>query len=79
MKETLKSFLSEVNVLDVFKEKGHGDLKRWSAKRTVGGMIAGTACLSIMEHGMSWEAVVLCAISVVPLSISVFHDKTPEA
>ena len=64
--------LSALDVTEVFKTKG--DLKRWSAKRTIGGMIATTACADITQHGISWEAVCLCGIAVVPLVAS-FRER----
>jgi len=65
--------LQRIDLTEAFKTKG--DLKRWSAKRTIGGMIAMTACYDIQVFGISWPAVVLCAISVVPLCVSVWSDK----
>jgi len=41
-----------------------------SAKRTVGGVIALTACNDIVMHGVSWPAVALCAVAVTPLCLS---------
>ena len=68
------SFLGKLNldVTEVFKTKG--DLKRWSAKRTIGGLIAVTACNDIVTNGISWPAVVLCAISIIPLVVSLLED-----
>lgn len=74
--DQLKKFLSGIDVSEAFKTKG--DLKRWSAKRTIGGLIAGTACYSITEHGMSWEAVAMCGIAVVPLCLSLWEDIQPS-
>lgn len=74
--DQLKKFLGGIDVSEAFKTKG--DLKRWSAKRTIGGLIAGTACYSITEHGMSWEAVAMCAISIVPLVMSLWEEKPSE-
>lgn len=73
MKETLSKFLTSIDLTEAFKTKG--DLKRWSAKRTIGGMIAGTACYSVAEHGISWEAVIMSGIAVVPLCISLFEKE----
>lgn len=70
----LTQLLSKLDVSEVFKTKGN--LRRWSAKRTIGGLIAVTACNDILVHGMSWQAVTLCAISVLPLSISVFGKES---
>lgn len=57
-----------LDVTEAFKTKG--DLRRWSAKRTVGGLIATTACGDIIAHGMSWPAVAMCAVAIVPLCLS---------
>ena len=61
-----------LDVTEVFKTKG--DLKRWSAKRTIGGLIAVTACNDIVTNGISWPAVVMCAISIIPLVVSLLED-----
>ena len=68
------SLFGKVNldVTEVFKTKG--DLKRWSAKRTIGGLIAITACNDIVTNGISWPAVVLCAISIIPLVVSLLEE-----
>lgn len=68
------SFLGKLNldVTEVFKTKGN--LKRWSAKRTIGGLIAVTACNDIVTNGISWPAVVLCAISIIPLVVSLLEE-----
>ena len=60
--------LGALDLTEVFKTKG--DLRRWSAKRTVGGVIALTACNDILTHGVTWPAVVLCAVAVTPLCLS---------
>jgi hypothetical protein len=61
-----------LDVTEVFKTKG--DLKRWSAKRTIGGLIAVTACNDIVTNGISWPAVVLCGISIIPLVVSLLEE-----
>lgn len=66
--QALLKLVSRFDVTEVFKTKG--DLRRWSAKRTVGGVIALTACSDIMTNGMSWPAVALCAVAVTPLCLS---------
>jgi hypothetical protein len=58
-------------ITEIFKTKG--DLKRWSAKRTVGGILALTACEEIVRNGLTWEAVALAAIAVVPITASMFE------
>jgi hypothetical protein len=71
--DSVLKILERFDITEAFKTKG--DLKRWSAKRTIGGVIAITACNDIITNGMSWQAVVLCGISVVPLCLS-FWDKS---
>ena len=56
--------LGALDLTEAFKTKG--DLRRWSAKRTVGGVIALTACNDILVNGVTWPAVVLCAVAVTP-------------
>lgn len=68
------AILSRIDLTEIFREKGHGDLRRWSAKRTIGGAIVGTAILDIQTNGITWPAVVLCAIGVLPLVVSVWSD-----
>ena len=65
------ALLSKLDITEVFKTKGN--LRRWSAKRTIGGIIVMTACSTILEQGMSWEVVVMCAIGIVPISLSFFE------
>lgn len=60
--------LGALDLTEAFKTKG--DLRRWSAKRTVGGVIALTACNDILMNGVTWPAVVLCAVAVTPLCLS---------
>lgn len=69
----LLKLLARFDVTEVFKTKG--DLRRWSAKRTIGGMIASTACYDIATHGISWEAVCLCGIAVLPLMVSLLESN----
>jgi hypothetical protein len=64
--------LDSLDITEVFKTKG--DLKRWSAKRTIGGVIALTACNDILANGITWPAVALCAIAVTPLCLSFGSD-----
>ena len=64
--------LSALDLTEAFKTKG--DLKRWSAKRTIGGVIVGTACTDIVNHGLGWEAVALCAVGILPLCLSFMEE-----
>jgi len=65
------SILKGLDITEAFKTKG--DLKRWSAKRTVGGVLALTASEVIIVHGISWEAVALAGIAIVPVTASMFE------
>ena len=65
--------LRGLDLTEIFKDKGEGNIKRWSAKRTIGGVIATTACMDVANNGVTWPAVVMCAVAVVPLCISVFE------
>ena len=65
--------LSKMDITEIFKTKGN--LKRWSAKRTIGGVIVLTACSTILETNVSWEAVIMCAIGIVPISLSFFEKN----
>ena len=64
--------LSRLDLTEIFKTKG--DLKRWSAKRTIGGIVVLTACNDIVTNGITWEAVVMCAIGVTPLCLSFLEE-----
>lgn len=76
MKKQLLAALTSLDFTEVFKTKG--DLKRWSAKRTIGGLIAGTACNDILVNGITWMAVILAAISIVPLCLSFTEKQCQE-
>tara|TARA_R110001583_G_scaffold8832_1_gene41734 strand:+ start:204 stop:437 length:234 start_codon:yes stop_codon:yes gene_type:complete len=67
-----KLLKTRLDITEVFKTKG--DLRRWSAKRTLGGVIVVTACSEIATTGLGWEAVALCAIGILPLCLS-FLEK----
>jgi hypothetical protein len=60
--------LGRFDITEAFKTKG--DLRRWSAKRTIGGIIALTACNDIAANGIEWTSVALCAVAVLPLCLS---------
>lgn len=75
MKHKLLQTLAGLDLTQAFKTKG--DLKRWSAKRTIGGLIAGTACNDIVLNGISWMAVVLAAISILPICLSFTEQQCP--
>lgn len=47
---------------------------RWSTKNTVAGVIVTTACEQIVIHGITWPAVCLCFVGVLPLALSMFES-----
>jgi len=49
-----------------------GNRRRW-AVNTVGGLIVATACEQIVIHGITWSAVALSAVGVIPISLSFFE------
>ena len=72
----LNPWLRAISALDItqaFKTKG--DLKRWSAKRTIGGAIVAEALWQIHEFGLSWQGIVLCGVGVTPLCLSFFEKE----
>ena len=74
MKTALAALLKRMDITEVFKTKG--DLRRWSAKRTIGGIIVITACEQIVIHGITWEAVALAGIGIIPLTASMFENDS---
>ena len=70
----LASILSKIDITEILKDKR----LRWSAKRTVGALIALTACNDIQNNGITWQNVVLCFIAVLPLCLSLLELDKPE-
>ena len=50
--------------------KSSGKRLRWSTKNSVSGVIVVTACEQIVMHGITWPAVCLCLVGVLPLALS---------
>ena len=67
----LLRLLSKLDLTEIFKT--NGKLKRWSAKRSIGGVIVVTACSTIIEDGLSWLGVIMCAIGIIPICLSFFE------
>ena len=70
----MKEILKGLDLTSIFKDKKFGDLKRWSAKRTIGGAIVIYA-LNSMNGTITYEGVVLCLIGVLPLCLSMFENR----
>jgi hypothetical protein len=50
-----------------------GQRIKWSTNNTMGGVIVTTACEQIVIHGITWEAIALCFVGVLPLALSTFR------
>lgn len=70
----LAKMITGFDLTEMFKTKG--DARRWSAKRTIGGTIVITACAEIVEHGVNWPLVTMCAIGIIPICLSFFERET---
>ena len=65
--------ISALDITQVFKTKGN--LRRWSAKRTIGGMVVMEALWQIHEFGLSWQGIVLAGVGVTRLCLSFFEKE----
>ena len=65
--------ISAIDITQVFKTKG--DIRRWSAKRTIGGAVVLEALWQIHEFGLSWQGIVLAGVGVTPLCLSFFEKE----
>ena len=73
MDKILLDILSKFDLTEIFKTKGK--LKRWSAKRSIGGVIVVQAVHSITKNGITPEALILAGIGVLPLCLSFFEKE----
>ena len=70
--KTALALLSKLDLTEVFRDKGK--LRKWSAKRTIGGVIVAYA-LTSMDGEIEWKGVVLCVVGIVPLCLSFFERR----
>ena len=70
------ALLSKLDLTTIFREKG--ELRKWSAKRTIGGVIV-TYALTSMNGEIEWKGVVLCLVGIVPLCLSFFERRSTQA
>jgi hypothetical protein len=63
--------LAKFDLTQIFKDKR----LKWSARRTVTGVIVITACEQILQNGATWENVILCCVGILPLCLSFFERK----
>ena len=72
MKETLVSILQKFDLTEIFKTKGK--LRRWSAKRSVGGVLVMAAINDMNSNGVNVFNLVLAGLGVLPLCLSFFEN-----
>jgi|TARA_B110000503_G_C6940921_1_gene326893 hypothetical protein len=70
--KTVLALLSKLDLTEIFRDKG--GLRKWSAKRTIGGIIV-TYALASMDGAIEWKGVVLCGVGVLPLCLSFFEGR----
>lgn len=73
MKNKLLPFLQSIDLTEIFKEVGTGNVRKWSAKRTFSGAVVAVALYDVQANGLTWMAVALCAIAALPLTASVWQ------
>ena len=73
MKNKLLPFLQSVDLTQLFKEVGTGDVRKWSAKRTFSGAVVAVALYDVQANGLTWMAVAMCAVAALPLTASVWY------
>jgi len=69
----IAKLLSNLDLTQVFKTKG--DLRRWSAKRTIGGVVALTACNDAVLNGISLYTVLFAFVGILPICFSFFEQE----
>jgi len=68
----LKELLKSIGKLsDVFKEGQRQ--KKWSAKRSVCGVLVTASVSDMANNGLTWMNVTLSLIAILPLCFSVFQ------
>lgn len=72
MNNALLGILSKFDLTEIFRDKG--GLRKWSAKRTIGGVIV-TYALTAMNGDIEWNGVALCVVGIVPLCLSFFERR----
>mgnify|MGYP003153703317 CR=1 FL=1 len=71
MLDALIEVFKKFDLTEIFKTKGK--LKRWSAKRSIGGVVITAAIADISKNGITELNLVLCGIGVLPLLLSFFE------
>ena len=74
--KTVSALLSKLDLTEIFRDKGK--LRKWSAKRTIGGVIV-TYALASMDGAIEWNGVALCIVGILPICLSFFEGRTTKA
>lgn len=72
-KINLPGLLTQLDLTQLFKEMGTGNVRKWSAKRTFSGAVVAVALYDVQANGLTWMAVALCAVAALPLTASVWQ------
>tara|TARA_R110002167_G_scaffold110108_2_gene280396 strand:- start:10641 stop:10883 length:243 start_codon:yes stop_codon:yes gene_type:complete len=64
-------FSSVAKISEVFK----GENKKWSAKRSVSGVLIGSVVHDVSVQGITWMNCLMAAIAVAPLIASAMEKK----
>tara|TARA_R110002073_G_scaffold210084_1_gene370631 strand:+ start:1014 stop:1250 length:237 start_codon:yes stop_codon:yes gene_type:complete len=68
----IKGIVSSVaKISEVFK----GENKKWSAKRSVSGVLVGSVVMDVTSQGITWENCLMALIAVAPLIASAFEKR----
>ena len=71
---SIKSIFKSVGkISEVFKE-GQKQ-KKWSAKRSIAGVLIGAVVVDVNEVGINWENCLMAFISVLPIIASYFGKE----
>jgi hypothetical protein len=73
LNKILTDIFTKFDLTEIFKTKGK--LKRWSAKRSIGGLIVTMAITNIQQQGLNNQNLILCAIGILPLCLSFFEKQ----
>ena len=57
---------------DLLKDKN----KKWSAKRTISGVLVGVIATYLQTNPLSWMSVFFTLVAVLPLCLSFFEGKS---
>jgi len=71
--DSIIKVLENFDITEIFKTKGK--LKRWSAKRSIGGVIVSIAVANIQQEGLNNMNLILCGIGILPLCLSFFEKS----